>query len=375
MGRRTVNLCRDDIYTKGIEEAIEVLDGGGLVVLPTETVYGVAARADRSAGVKRLCEAKQRAVGVPFTLHIGCRGDVERYVVGLGRLARRFVRKGLPGPLTLLLSSEGPPPEAETSRRLDDRALGTLYHAGTIGLRCPDDPIAESLLRRVSGPVVIASANRAGFPPPSTVEQAIDELDGHIDLALDGGPTRYSKPSTIVRILDERYEVVRTGVYDERMVRGLASVTLLFVCTGNTCRSPMAGGIARRLVAERLGCAADALDEHNVRILSAGTAAVTGAPASPHALEVLAERGIPLGSHTSSPLTAELIHQADHIFAMTAAHARSVVSEVPSAEDRTQRLSPDGDIEDPFGGDSGVYASCADTIEKALIVRLNEVEL
>ena len=78
------------------------------------------------------------------------------------------------------------------------------------------------------------------------------ELEGKVDLIFDAGPTRYSKPSTLLKVTPQGYEIVRAGVYDERIIERLLKTTILFVCSGNTCRSPMAEAIARQLIAKKL---------------------------------------------------------------------------------------------------------------------------
>ncbi len=374
MAPATNDLRDPERYRDRIREAVDVLDGGGLVVFPTETVYGIGARADRPDAVERLGEAKQRDPEEAFTVHLARRRDVERYVDDPGRIAKRFIKKGWPGPLTLLLTTEDPSKTA-IAGQVDRAVIGAIYQGGTIGLRCPDDPMAADLLGQVEGPVIAASANRAGHRPPGTAQEAVSELNGYIDLALDGGPTRYNRSSTIVRIDGDQWELVREGVLDERMLRGFAGVNVLFVCTGSTCRSPMALGIAQHLIASQRGCSPAELADRDIHFFSAGASGLPGARASPHAVDVLSQRGIDISSHTSQALRIELIHQADYIFTMTATHKAAVLAMVPSAEDRTWTLSADQDIADPIGGDRGVYAACADTIEQALKVRLKEVEL
>jgi protein-tyrosine phosphatase len=199
-------------------------------------------------------------------------------------------------------------------------------------------------------------------------------LDGQVDLVLDAGRTRYGKPSTVVRVHGGGYEILREGVLDERTIRRLTQVNFLLVCTGNTCRSPMAEGLLRRLLAEHLGCNEAELTERGYHIESAGTAGLEGMAASQPAVEVLRRRGIDLSGHRGSALTLESIQRADYILTMTAGHSDRVTTMSSAARDRC-RLLDDQDIEDPLGADEETYARCADRIERALRLRLEEIPL
>jgi protein-tyrosine phosphatase len=266
------------------------------------------------------------------------------------------------------------PSSALVMADLNRSLVRTMYHEKTIGLRCPDDPVAEGLLRAAGGPVVATSANPAGFPPPWTGEEVLKELDGRIDLLVDTGRTKHAKPSTIVRVSGSSYKVVREGVFDAGIVERLSTLVLLYVCTGNTCRSPMAAAFARKMLAERIGCGVADLPRRGIEVQSVGTAG-GGGGASPHAVEVMARRGIDLSDHASAALTSQTVRQADYIFAMTGAHRDTIVRMVPSAEDRVRLLLDDGDVRDPIGGSEEDYERCARTVEKGLYARLQEVIL
>jgi protein-tyrosine phosphatase len=191
---------------------------------------------------------------------------------------------------------------------------------------------------------------------------------------LDGGPTRLAAPSTIVRVNGAGWTIVREGVYDERALQRMVAVNVLLVCTGNTCRSPMAAALFEHALRDRLGGDAGALAENNITVTSAGVAAGSGARPSDHAIEVMAQRGIDVSGHRSRALSLELINRADYIFVMTQGHLDSVVQMAPSARERC-RLLCDQDVEDPIGGSAEVYAACAGQLEAGVRARLNEVDL
>ena len=353
-------------YSETIRQAADILRRGGLVVFPTETVYGVGARADMPRAVDRLRAVKDRHDEQPFTVHIGRKDDVHRFVPDLRGMGRRLVDKGWPGPLTLIFSVDDPasaPAVADLEEGLE--AASAMYADGAVGLRCPDDSTAADLLSMVEAPVVAASANRRGQRPPANAARALAELDGLVDLVLDGGTARYAKASTIVRVNGDSYEMVREGVYDERTLRRLASVNVLMVCTGNTCRSPMAEALFRKLAAERLAVRVDELEDRGVQVRSAGTFGGSGAGASPEAVEVMRRYGLDISGHRSQALTADLVRQADHVLTMTTSHLRTVVQMVPEAE-RYCRVIGDHDVADPIGQSVETYARCAAEIESAL---------
>ncbi|HLL87970.1 MAG TPA: hypothetical protein VK324_01580, partial [Tepidisphaeraceae bacterium] len=229
-------------------------------------------------------------------------------------------------------------------------------------------------LREANGPAVLVAVGGLGGPT-LRADGLADDLDGKVDLIFDAGPTRYSKPSTLLRVKAEGYELVRQGVYDERIIEKMLKTTILFVCSGNTCRSPMAEAIARRQLARQLNVGEPELEKRGINVTSAGSFALPGARATPQAVEAVRGLGADLSGHRSKPLSVELIHQADVIFTMGRSHAQAVRALVPSAADKVATLDPGGDIEDPIGSDTGVYVKLAGELEKLIEKRLAESQV
>ncbi|HKQ46719.1 MAG TPA: L-threonylcarbamoyladenylate synthase [Phycisphaerae bacterium] len=357
-----------------IQRAAEALAAGALVAFPTETVYGLAANAANAKSVERLREVKGRAAQQPFTVHIGRREDSAKFVPQLSPLAQRFIRKGWPGPLTLVLPVDDPS-KAPVHPTLSAPGREAVYADGTVGLRFPDHPIAVALLTAIDAPIIASSANRAGQDPPHDADAVRSALGDDIDLLLDAGQSRYKKGSTIVAVDGSGYRLLREGVWDARTIRRFATLNFLFVCTGNTCRSPMAEGIFRQMVAERLGCQDSDLPERGIQVQSAGTMALGGGPAAREAIEVCRRRGIDISGHRARGLAMDLIHPADYIYTMGAHHVEVVRSIAPADVAKAVALDPEEDIADPIGGTIDDYERAAEKIEAALRKRLEEVAL
>ena len=217
------------ISTVAIREAAAALKAGGLVILPTETVYGLAADAANARAVAKVYAAKGRPSFNPLIAHVAgvemARG-VARFDDRAEALAARF----WPGPLTLVLPA------------VDGAGVCDLARAGldTVAVRAPTHPIAWGLIQFFGGPVVAPSANRSGRPSPTTFVDAVDETGESADAALDGGPCAIGLESTVVSLLD-RPRLLRPGAVTRAEIE--AVVGPLAEAEADARRSP--GRLAR----------------------------------------------------------------------------------------------------------------------------------
>lgn len=355
---------------KAIARAVSILGDGGLVAFPTETVYGIAAVVDRGDALGRLAKLKDRPTGKPFTLHVGQHSFIDRYVPRLSLLDREFLRKALPGAITVVfvLDAEG---QKVVEQRFTTKQIRGLYHNGSIGIRLPDNDLACELILAAPGPIVAPSANFAGCSPATTAAEVIDGIGDHVELVIDAGPTKYSQSSTVVKIESGGLKVLREGVADGAALSRMRNVNILFVCTGNTCRSPMACGICQKYLSEKLGCSVDQLVDRGYNVQAAGVAAFGSSPASPEAIEACKGMGVDIGTHRSQGLSTELVNWADRIFVMTRSHMDAVRNVSPGALSRTFLLAGGLEVADPIGQSLAAYKACAKDIEASVQMQLD----
>ena len=356
-----------------VHRAVQALSEGKIVAFPTETVYGFGARALDPNAVERLVEVKGRADGNPLALAIRGAQELLDYVPDASPLGERLARRCWPGPVTLVVDAAS---DDSVLKRLPQSVRQVVFPENTVGLRVPGHDVVLDVLHMIAGPVALTSANRSGQPEAKTAAEIVEEFGDEVDLVLDDGPCRYGRPSSVVRVNGDDYEILREGAVPLATLRRLAGMMVLFVCTGNTCRSPMAEGLFRKMAAERLGCAPDLLEEHGWTVMSAGVAAMTGGRASEPSVDVMSQLGIDIRSHEAQPVTEALIRYADHVFTMTASHRQALVMQWPEAANRTSTLCLDGsDISDPIGGPVEQYQQCADQIKCELDKRLKSLGL
>jgi protein-tyrosine phosphatase len=350
-----------------LRRAVGALAEGRIVAFPTDTTYTLAASGLSPEAVERL----DGQAGGSCLLAMRDAADALDWVPSMSAVARRLARRCWPGPVELLWPQEN---VSDLAQRLPESVRAKLCAAGTFGLRSPRHAAFLDALSQMAGPVVFRSARANGADEAVSAEEVLHAEGERVDLVIDDGPTRYRRPATAVRITGESWDIVREGIVPRELLARLGSCMIVFVCTGNTCRSPMAEALCKKLLAERVGCAPDDLPERGFVVQSAGLSAYPGGPAAAEAVNVAQEFGADLTRHASQPVSPDLVAHADHLVAMTEGHLRLLTRQFPSLATRPRLLCADGhDIPDPIGNSQDVYRECAQMILRHLEQLLPEV--
>jgi L-threonylcarbamoyladenylate synthase len=201
---------------KALDRAAQILRVGGLVALPTETVYGLGANALDAAAVGRIFEAKERPSWDPVIVHVSDEKMLEGLVRDVPESARKLMKAFWPGPLTLLLPRTPAVPDAVTAGR------------PLVGVRMPAHPVALEVIRRAGVPVAAPSANIFGHTSPTTAAHVLADLDGRIDAVLDAGPTEHGVESTVLDPCQSPMMIYRPGAVTSVQIRDTAGAVESF---------------------------------------------------------------------------------------------------------------------------------------------------
>lgn len=329
--------------TEIYEQIAVVLQKGEIVCLPTDTIYGFAVDGTNSSALEKLAQFKKRD-GKPFTFFIAKSLLPEYAIVTKQKIIDYFI----PGPITVILKKN---PEAHLP-----------VNEQNIGIRIPDLNFIINFLDYYKKPIAVTSANLSGEPVLESTQE-ISEKFPEVELIIDAGRL-IDKPSTVLDLTSTIPIVRRKGkvaileiekIYGRRIrLAPSLKFNLLFVCSGNSCRSPMAEAIIKTM-----------LDEKIVTIKSAGTAAMDGLPASENAQIVAKEFGGELSNHKTKYLTKELVDEADLILVMEFKHYETVLELAPEATIKTfllkeyKRRTKYNEVSDPVGKDLEAYRNTA----------------
>lgn len=369
----TLGQLSDSQRRDALESAAADLQAGRLVVFPTETVYGLAADGS-TAGVEALARATgadlERDGPAAFSWHGHDGASLIEQLATPSAVARRLLSKLLPGPVHFVLEQPGDVLD-EIRARLGV-PKGAIDNGREITIRVPEHTAARELIELAGGPIVATRLDAAGWSSRTEGGRLVGDSphgDDTPSCVLDDGPTKRGRVSTAVRVgLDGRFEVGADGAVDERFVLAALERTVLFVCTGNTCRSPMAAAIAAGIMAGRPA------NGITTRFDSAGVSAGEGIGATREAVEAAAALGGDLSNHGSKMLTAAMIADAEMVYAMTPSHAELAIGLAPQHAGKIYPLDPMGLVPDPIGQSGAVYRDTAGRLRELVAARIEELE-
>ena len=197
-----------------IQTAVDLLKRGGVVAIPTDTLYGLAADPLDEDAVRRIFRLKGRPAGNPIPLLLSDPEEVHRWAVRIPESARRLTDRLWPGPLTLVLRRSEEVPDVVTGG------------GDTVGLRVPDHTVPRSISRLLGAPLTGTSANRSGSPGLSTAHAVRCELSGEVDFVVDGASGQDGRPSTVVDLSGDRPRILRRGAVSAAVIESLCGLAV-----------------------------------------------------------------------------------------------------------------------------------------------------
>ena len=352
---------RSDDPRDVVHLAVQALVEGHVVAAPTESSYVYLASALHEGAVEQLHRSASLRNGNYLAMIPRAASEAIDFIPSIGSSARRLVGKAWPGPLVLQCKNAN---TYSSLRCLPTTVYGRIQNErGEVRLWLPDHEVVHYITRLVSGPLIAALAPQGS--KPDRIAGSIAELAaGSSVLSIDSGNIEEVGEPTVVAIEGNVGQIVREGSLSEAALRQLSQYLILMVCTGNTCRSPMAAALMRRKIQEKFKSEFPG-QSIPIVVASAGVSAFGGDPASHGALEAIRSYSCSLDDHQSTQLNSQLVEQADLILAMGQRHRSVIVSQWPEVAPKVHLIAADGsEISDPFGGPLDVYQRCAEQLNR-----------
>jgi L-threonylcarbamoyladenylate synthase len=332
----------------------EAIAAGSPVVLPGDCGYVALVNPAEPTAATKLAALAGARTAPPAVLAWGP-DDPAGLGLTLPVGASRLLSRGWPAPLVI-----GVPGQPDWPTNWTAAVRDSVWAGKVIRFRCPEHPLFDAIAPALELPALVVDTFLA------TAEEALELLDDSTAIAVSAGEMPTHEKPTVVTVngsgRDMGWKVTEPGLLPTDEVEKLASRIILFVCTGNTCRSPLAEGLAKKLLADRLGCGVNDLPSRGFWVVSAGVSASNGSPAAAESVAVAAELGSDLGEHESRPVNPQLLAAADDVVAMTRSHAQTLAARYPGLGPVPTLLCGHEDLDDPIGAGLGVYRECARTI-------------
>ena len=351
-----------------IQKAVEILRNGGIIVYPTDTLYGLGVDALNEKALTRLYLLKQRGEKAPVSLMVPNISTIKKYTAKLSPEINNALKKLLPGKVTVILPQK------------DKDTLPYLFRMNKknkLGFRIPRHNVCSALNKSYPNPITTTSANISGKANALTIQDIIAQFGDKLDLILDAGPVKGKKGSTIIDFTKNPFLVLREGeVSVDKIRKKLPDIPLqkrkskyvvTFVCSGNICRSPLAMGILRAMLSKTKY-------RNLVEVNSAGTLNLPTQPVYEYAGEVAEENHIDLSEHFSRPVTERIMDEADLVVCMALNHYTHLRAAFPQHKEKIIMLKQwnrpkklfNPSIADPIGHSRDFFRDTYREIHKEL---------
>jgi len=346
----------DSAQPKGhaIKRAAELIKSGGIVVYPTDTLYGFGINIKNSLALEKLFQLKDRDKTKPISILINSKKQLVEMVGNLTLEETRIIDALFPGKITLLV---------KVRKKIE---LSGLSHLQKLGFRIPDSKLCHELVKEVGGPISSTSVNLANHENLGNADDIIEVFGKKIDLILDAGPITSEKGSTVLDITTSPPTLVREGDVSRVEVEKILGheifdsypkkFMITFVCSGNICRSPMAEGILKKIFQRTIY-------KDFVEVNSAGTLDLGGMPAALESIDVSQEFEIDLAEHKSQHLRRDIIRRAHLVICLALNHYNYITRRYPEFKDKVLLLKQwkkkvklaNPSIADPIGHDTEFF--------------------
>ncbi|KAA3617121.1 MAG: threonylcarbamoyl-AMP synthase [Calditrichaeota bacterium] len=359
-----------------IKRAVDCLEKGGLIVYPTDTLYGLGVDAYNREAVNKLFLVKQRDMRKPVSILLNSIQQIKEIFGFSPSSIKKDLEKILPGRVTCIIKNnlQKKVPIFESVEK-----PGTFLDK--VGIRIPSDKVSSALVNLFDSPISSTSANISGMSNSFSIQNVIAQFGGELDLILDAGPIPESKGSSVIDMTKLPYIIKRQGdvsefdlmelLGEEKIISGRNKFVITFVCSGNICRSPIAEAILKKMVSKTKY-------KYQIKVQSAGTLRLQKSQAHDFAINVCHDMDIDLTKHLSNPINDKIVHESEIVFCLAQNHYEYLVKKFPQHKkkffllkqwNKSQILSIPS-IADPIGHDlkffKGTYKEIYQEIKRIL---------
>jgi len=366
-----------------IKEASRCLDKGGLIVYPTDTLYGLGVDAYNRKAVNKLFKVKKREKNRPVSIMLNSMQQIKE-IFGFNPAHIKIdLDKILPGKCTAIINNS-----YQKKIPILENADKPGTYLEKVAIRIPANPISGSLAHLFDSPISCTSANISGKENMFSIDNIVSQLGNQIDLVLDAGRMPASMGSTVIDFTSDPYAILRVGDVPRNELQKILSkdieivknkYIITFVCSGNICRSPIAEAILKKMFGKTKY-------KSNVMVHSAGTLSIPTSAAHGYAVDICHDAEIDLTHHLSKHITKEIVKNSDIVFCMAQNHISYLIKKYP--EDKSKfillkqwqkpKLISIPSIADPIGHEKDFFKSTFNEIhtelKRILPAILNEVK-